>query len=139
MWWKEENQLDTLDALRRGFEESGIWRLLGIRVQSLSPGELIIRLDLNDSHLNYSQGVHGGVMATLHDCAMGLTLRSIDDSPYVTQSLTTYFLAAPRANDTLIAFAKLLRKGRRIVTMQGSITDSEERLISHALATFVKL
>jgi len=131
--------MDSLDALRRGFEESGIWRLLGIRVQSLRPGEGIIRLDLNDSHLNHSQGVHGGVMTTLHDCAMGLTLRSIEESPFVTQSLTTYFLASPRTNDTLIASAKLIRNGRRIITMQGSITDGEDRLISYALATFVKL
>ena len=96
-------------------------------------------MPLNDSHLNCSQNVHGGVIATLLDCAMGLTLRSIDDSAFVTQSLTTHFLTAPKRDGTLYATAQIIRKGKKITSMQGSVTDGDERLVAHALATFVKL
>ena len=126
-----------LDKLRDEFIGSNFWRFLGIQVQTLEEGYAAIALPPSPNFLNVNDGIHGGVIVSLLDSAMGLTLRSTELSTAVTQSMTTQFLRGPKPGSTLYATGEIVRKGRRVISMQGRVTDDDNQLIAIALATFI--
>jgi len=129
-----------LEGLRNEFEQSNFWRFLGTQIKTLEEGYAVIVLPPSPNFLNVNQGIHGGVIVSLLDSAMGLTLRSTEQmTSAVTQSLTTQFLWRPMAESNLFATGEIVRKGRKIVSMQGRVTDDDDRLIAVSLATFMSL
>ncbi|MTW87435.1 hotdog fold thioesterase [Virgibacillus dakarensis] len=129
--------MSSLDNIKSKFEKSGFWRLLGIKIQQLIPGKAVIHLKISEDIMNLNKHVHGGVINSLLDSAMGVTLRSIHDVPYVTQSITTQFLTSSKEEGSLYASAKIIRKGSRIICIQGEVTNDNSTLIAHSIATFI--
>lgn len=132
---------DRLVDLAKKFEQSNFWRFMGLRVHSLEPERGVIRLSPAAELENLNHTLHGGVIASLLDSAMGLTIRSITDVPIATQTMTTQFVRAPQNGRTLYASGEIVKRGRRTISMQGRIVEEGEdnRLIAIALATFVYL
>lgn len=134
-----QQEIPDLALVREEFNGSPFWQYLGIEVESLTTGRARIRLDLRPQFLNVNEGVHGGVIVSLIDSAMGLTLRSLTTSQHVTESMTTQFLREPKADGILYATGDVVRQGRKLVAMRGEVVDEVDRLIAVAMATFVNI
>jgi uncharacterized protein (TIGR00369 family) len=66
---------------------------LGVTDRTAEDGTATLELDATDEHLNPAGTVHGGVLATLVDTAMGQAVRSRtgeDDVPATSQLTVTY-------------------------------------------------
>ena len=88
-------ELRTL--LDQGIREGvGVGSSLGILVESLSAGRAVYVLDPLPATINAMYTVHGGVLATLMDTAMGSAVFTcLDDGAYYTTlGLTAYFVRA---------------------------------------------
>jgi uncharacterized protein (TIGR00369 family) len=102
--------------------------LLGLTVQD-DPGSGTGRvvLDADDRHLNSAGGVHGGVLATMVDSAMGQAVRSVteDGQSLATSQLTVTYLDPGRPG-RLVATAQVRKRGRSLVVCDDGTDDPRQ-------------
>lgn len=112
---------------------------LGVHGQDAEDGRATLQLDVTEEHLNPAGTVHGGVLATLVDTAMGLAARSTtgDDDVPATSQLTVAYLNAGRTG-RLVATARVRKQGDHLLLAEAEV-DQDGLTLVHALATFALL
>ena len=114
---------------------------LSVTVDDERPGEAEASIDVGERHLNPNGVVHGGVVFTLVDTAMGrATIFVLDEGSYCASiEVSVRFLrAVPEGRMT--ARVTVLQTGRRIVQQEGRVTvDGEDRPIVSASGSFAVL
>lgn len=114
---------------------------LGVTVDDERPGEAEASIEVGERHLNPNGVVHGGVVFTLVDTAMGRAAMSVlDEGSYCASiEVSVRFLrAVPEGRMT--ARVTVLQAGRRIVQQEGRVTvDGEDRPIVSASGSFAVL
>src|SRR5881397_2210100 len=95
---------------------------LGVEVRRLEGGEALAELLLGPHHLNSRGVVHGGVVSSLLDTALGAAVISAIPKEWwcATTSLTVQFLEGAREG-LLTATGHVLRRGRRVAFAGGEI------------------
>ena len=104
-------------------------------------GEAVAALDVNDRHLNPNGVVHGGVVFTLVDTAMGRATMSVLEEGRICASIEVAVrYLRPITGGRLVATASVLRAGRRIVHLEGRVTvDGDDRPVAVVQASFAVL
>ena len=113
--------------------------VLDIREQTADGGRARIEMDASDRHLNAAGTVHGGVLATLVDMAMGDAVRSStgdSDVPATSQLTVTYL--RPGARGCLVVTAEVSKQGEHLTMCEADVEQDGKPLV-HALATFAVL
>ena len=112
---------------------------LGIEMLEWREGYAKIKLEVQQRHLNRSDALHGGVMATLLDAVTGYagTWCSVPGNARrgATLNLTTNFLAAGGLG-AVYAEADVVGGGRKIFFAEGRVIDSQGKLLATASATY---
>lgn len=112
------------------------YRLLGFKAVAGEPrGQSLVRL-VSRPDLENSRGeVHGGVVASLLDAAMGTATRTVlkPGEATTTASLTVNYLQPGRG--TLSARATVVRAGGTLVSCEAHICDDRGVLVAHAVGT----
>ncbi|MDR1387901.1 MAG: PaaI family thioesterase [Propionibacteriaceae bacterium] len=96
-------------------------------------------LEITAEHLNPNGGVHGGVIATLVDTAMGVAARHRlgDGRHVVTVSLTINFLNPAVVGDVLLITPTVSRVGSRLIFTGAEVVRSSDRtIIAQAIGSF---
>ena len=109
---------------------------LGVHGESAQDGSAHLLLDAGQEHLNPAGTVHGGVLATLVDTAMGLAVRSTTgegDAP-ATSQLTVAYLRAGRAGRLEVS-AQVRKQGEHLLLCEADV-EQDGRALAHAVATF---
>jgi uncharacterized protein (TIGR00369 family) len=89
-----------------------------------------------ENHKNRVGIVHGGMLATLADRALGVNARLKDPSRrHATIQLNIQYIDAARLGDFVTATARVLRETRTLCFLAGEIV-SNGRLIAHISAIF---
>ena len=115
-----------------------IARTLGYDVAEVTNGRVVVTAVPNDTHLNPSGTVHGGLAATLLDSCMGLAIWSTLDKGVGQTTLEFKIsLVRPITPETGLIKAEgvVLNRGRRVGTAEGKITDGKGRLLAHGTTT----
>jgi len=115
-------------------------KLVGIRIVHLHPDGVTIACPMSD-HLRNSAGVmHGGVMATLADAAVGIGLASHFGGrrPITTTEMKINFLR-PIQEGKIVARSHLLRIGQRLCVGRVDMFDAKRKLAAVALVTYILL
>ncbi|HMQ05508.1 MAG TPA: PaaI family thioesterase [Pyrinomonadaceae bacterium] len=115
-------------------------QLMGMRLDDLQQNESVIKIEMRDD-LRQPHGVlHGGVTATLIDTAMAFAVitRLAPDEKATTVDLTVHYLR-PHLEGTLICTAKVVRAGKRILTVSADVVNSENKHIATAISTYTKV
>ncbi|WP_375490742.1 PaaI family thioesterase [uncultured Jatrophihabitans sp.] len=109
---------------------------VGITGLTSGDGEARANLEAQDRHLNPAGAVHGGVMATLVDVAMGAAVRTMigDDDAAATTQLTLAYLR-PGKPGMLTVHAHVGKQGEHILVCAAQVEQDGKQLIE-ALATF---
>jgi uncharacterized protein (TIGR00369 family) len=91
-------------------------------------------------HGNLMGTLHGGVIATLADSAMGFAFASTlaADESFATLEMKVSFLR-PVWRATLTASAKIVHRGKTTGLVDCRVTDERDRLIAHATSTCLVL
>lgn len=97
--------------------------MLGFTIDS-GQGASAVTLEVDERHINPHGSVHGAVMFAMVDTAMGgATMSVLDEGNWcATVDIHTRFLAACFSG-TLTATATVRRAGRRIVHLDGVVSD----------------
>jgi uncharacterized protein (TIGR00369 family) len=109
---------------------------LGIELLEKADGRVRIRFDPKPEHLNSWKGVHGGVVMTLLDVALGSASRTLDLSCIgaATVELKTNFLAA--ALGAVTAEGRAQRAGRSLIFAEGEVRDEGGVTLAKGSGTF---
>lgn len=125
--------------LEREGRRSDFAFLLGLEVLEAAGGTARVQLPLRPDHLNIGGTVHGGVICTLVDVAVGVACHSLDDGrrrPQATTELGVTFLRAGRVGP-LSCVARIRRRGRSLAVGEAEVTDGSGRLLALGRATYL--
>jgi len=129
-----------LANLRERIANSEFHRWAGIELLTIGEGRAEVALDLEAHHLNPQGIVHGGIIGTLADTAIGLAVRS-ELGPGLTHrtaQLNVHFLAKGETG-RLIGLGRSLHVGQRMGYGEGEVVDEQGRMLARASATFIVL
>ena len=121
-------------AERRGFAQE-----LGIEPEDARDGAARLRFTATERHLNQAGTLHGGVLATLVDNAMGLAVQTTTgdgDVPATSQLTITYL--RPGTPGELTVTAHVRTRGEHLTVCDADV-EQDGRALVHAVATFALL
>jgi uncharacterized protein (TIGR00369 family) len=115
-----------------------IMNTLAIKPVEAEDGRVSFALDPEEFHLNPFGIVHGGVLATMLDTAMGCTAHSLLPAAvgYVTSEMNVRFLRpALLSSGRLTCTGEVVHAGRNTVIASARVVDANQRVIAIAGAT----
>ncbi len=115
-----------------------IMSTLDIKPAIADRGRVSFTLDPQEFHLNPFGIVHGGVLATMLDTAMGCAVHSLlpVGVGYVTSEMNIRFLRpALLTSGTLLCVGELVNPGKSTMVASAQITDANDRVIAIAGCT----
>lgn len=126
--------------LRQGQPPFPLAGLMGFTITSIEPGCVVVEFQATTNHTNPMGTLHGGVLCTLADTAMGIAHASIlkDDESYATVELKINFLR-PVREEKVRAIGKVVRAGRTLVLLECDIVNGDGQLAARAMSTSMTL
>jgi len=100
----------------------------------------VLTMNLRHEHMRNDAIAHGGVVATLIDSAMAIAIMAMlaDGERTVTVDLTIHYLR-PVTEGLAKASARVVRAGRKVVTVSAELFDKDEKLAATAISTYLRL
>jgi len=121
-------------------EEYGTFPLgthLGIEIESPEPGRAIARTVITAEHLNPNGVVHGGVIFTMVDTAMGMaTMTLLEEGRFCASIEVQLRFLRPVDSGVLEADTTVLRRGSRVVQLESRVHDDQRRLVATGSGSF---
>ena len=118
-------------------EPSGMAEALGLEVTDWHPGRCAVEVTVAPMHLNKGGAVHGGVLTTMLDMALGgaLVASLTTEEWCATTQLTTSFLDAAKEGERLQAKGHVVRRGRHVAHLAGEVLVGQ-RVVASASGTW---
>ena len=135
-------ELDGVEALRAMMHGEipppPIAKLFGFRFHAVENGKVQMSLVPDESHYNPLGMVHGGVMATMLDTAMGCSVQSTlqQGRGYTTLNISVnYIRAITIATGEVFAEGTVVHAGRSTAIAHGRVVDASGKLYATADTT----
>jgi uncharacterized protein (TIGR00369 family) len=112
--------------------------LLGMSLDEVERGRTVFSLVADELHENPMGTMHGGIVATLVDTAMGCAISSLlpADASFTTLELSTQFVRAiTSATGRVQAEGRVVHRGGRVATTEARVYDDAGVLYAHATST----
>lgn len=118
---------------------SGFAGRIGAQVEDADDGGARITFEVREEHLNPAGSLHGGVVATLVDTAMGSAVRTTTEDGEVpaTSQLTVTYLRPGRPG-ALVVTGRIRTRGRHLTVCEADV-EQDGVAVAHAVATFAIL
>ena len=131
---------EILRKIREKFDTNTFPRSLGIKLDSIGNGRARLSLEVTKQHLQLAGVMHGGAIATLIDTAVAFAIVGVSDANarFTTVELKVNYLSAIHEG-RVVAEARLIRDGRRIVVAECDLFDSNGQLAAKGLLTYIRL
>ena len=129
----------TVEVVRAAMAErrrsSGLATLLGMETELVERGRVVFTFQASEQLANPFGTVHGGILATVLDSAMGMAALTAapDGAATTTVALEVKYLR-PVATDAglLRAEGVVVHAGRRVVTADGRLVGGDDRIFATA-------
>jgi len=125
-----------MDFVARWIAESPYARFLGVELAERSDEALVLRLPYKDENSNPGKALHGGCAASLGAIGAQALARAAlgpDTGTWHTAGLQVSYLSAA-IGETILARARLLRRGKEMCFAEVEIATEDERPIAHVTA-----
>lgn len=106
---------------------------------SVEKGRATWRLPIAEQHLRTHGILHGGVVATMLDTAMGRAVSTLcrDDQSCVTAQLNVNFIRPSWSGETLTITGEVQHSGRQTAVTRGEIRTAAGVLVATGTGTFL--
>ena len=131
-----DEETALVEELRERLRSTEFYRWSGIELVDARPGHADVAFEAGPQHVNLQGLVHGGVLATLADTAMGLAVRTVlePDRRHVTVQLGIEFLSPGRLG-RIVAHGRTVKIGRQLCFAEAEVADARGRVLARARAT----
>jgi acyl-CoA thioesterase len=115
-------------------------QLIGMELIDMSDGEATIGLRMRDELRQPHGLLHGGITATLIDTAMAFAVvtKLGKGESSTTVNLTIHYLR-PHTEGAVMCTARVLRAGRKIITVSAEAFNEEKKVIATAISTYTRV
>lgn len=129
-----------LQVAHRVFQDVPYNKLLGMELLEMRVGEAVLRLKVRDELRQPHGLLHGGATASLIDTAMAFAVVSMlgEGEKASTVDLTVHYLR-PVTDGEIICTAKVLRGGKKILTVSAEASNADGKMIATAISTYSKV
>lgn len=133
------NGIDYLHAmLREEIPAPPLMHTLDFNAERFQKGDCAFSFQPQEFHYNPIGCVHGGVITTLLDSAMGCVLQSVlpQGTGYTTLELKVNFLKTITIKTgKLTATGKIIHQGSRTALVEAQLTDENNVVYAHGVST----
>ena len=138
------DELSGLEFLRGvvagTFPDSPMAGHAALKVVSADPGEISVECNPDESHFNRIGTVHGGLMCTLLDSALGGAVHTTVPAGIGFTSIdinVSYLRPVFPESAPLICKARVTKPGRRVAFAEGEVIDARGKTVATATSTFL--
>jgi len=115
---------------------AGNW--LQLTLDKIERGTAEISLTVRPEMCNPYGNIHGGMMSLVIDEAIGWAVVSLNtDNNYTSLNLNVDFLYAIKQGERLKAQSKVIREGKKIIHVECSVYDMQDRLLGKASSNLI--
>ena len=123
---------------------SPLGRWLNGKLIAVEEGSLTVEFVVREEMTNPGKILHGGVIASMLDDVMGMTVFSLGrENFYTTINLSIDYLLPAKVGDIIYVKSKVIRPGKTVINMECEARNSEHKIItkctSNLVATGVKM
>ena len=94
-------------------------------------GSISVEFVVREDQCNHAGVLHGGIISTMLDELMGMTLITIEiDHLYVTINLHVDFLFGAKAGETVTVTSEVFRVGKKIANVEAKMYNSEGKILA---------
>ena len=134
------DDLESRLAFVREFAQtSPYYKAMGMSVVEIEDRRAVLRVELQDAHLNADGIVHGGVLPAIADGAMGNALRTVKGASgqvFTVEASLQYL--RPVTGGSLLAEGRVVQSGRRISFADVEIRDEASgKTVARGTGVFV--
>lgn len=110
--------------------------LVGFRMLTFGNGEARFEMESGEKHHNPMGTVHGGILCTLADSAMGMAFASTldDGETFTTLEIKVNYLR-PVFEGKLYANAMVVHRGRTVGMVECDVATEDGKLVARAVST----
>lgn len=123
------------EFIKQHFASVPFFRFLDVTVVRTAHGEASLRLPLRPEYANSYGITHGGLVAALVDMAAGVALRTLKVRVVTVETAVAFFLPVT-AEGELVAEARLLHEGRKLVHAEVDVVNRENVLVAKGRGVF---
>ena len=94
-------------------------------------GSISVEFVVREDQCNHAGVLHGGIISTMLDELMGMTLITIEiDHLYVTINLHVDFLFGAKAGETVTVTSEVFRVGKKIANVEAKMYNAEGKILA---------
>jgi uncharacterized protein (TIGR00369 family) len=94
-------------------------------------GSISVEFVVREDQCNHAGVLHGGIISTMLDELMGMTLITIEiDFLYVTINLHVDFLFGAKAGETITVTSEVFRVGKKIANVEAKMYNAEGKILA---------
>ncbi len=115
-----------------------VMHTLDFDLRSIEAGKAVFSFIPSEFHYNPIGTVHGGVISTILDSALGCAVHSLlpAGKAYTTLELKVNFLKAiTKNNGELTATGKVIHSGSKTALVEAQVTDAAGKIYAHSVST----
>lgn len=112
------------------------YKLLGIEISKIGQGKAELQVCANQNHTNPLGAIHGGLIMSLADAAMGNAIRSLGIKG-VTVDCSTAFISGALLGELVVGKGSVLKAGKNMIFAEAKVFAGEQ-LIASCKGTFFK-
>lgn len=124
------------EYMEKSIKETPFYNLLGVELVEIGPGEAALKVLPTEQHTNPLGIIHGGLLMSLADAAMGNAVRSLGIRS-VTVDMSTSFVSSAMIGQEIIGRGKVIKAGRNLIFVEAAVS-SNEKLLVKSTGTFFK-
>lgn len=124
------------EYIEKSVKETPFYNLLGIELVEIGPGEAALKVLPTEQHTNPLGIIHGGLLMSLADAAMGNAVRSLGIRG-VTVDMSTSFVSSAMIGQEIVAKGNVLKAGRNLIFVEAVVMSSDKLLVKSS-GTFYK-
>jgi uncharacterized protein (TIGR00369 family) len=131
---------EQIERISRAFANVRYANLLGMELRHIERGSASVCLEAREELLQNRNVVHGGAIASLIDTATAFAILPILEKGQSTTTvdLTIHYLR-PLTKGRITATARIIRAGRKVITLSAEVFDDDGKLAATALTTYLRL
>lgn len=129
-----------MDLIEKYNETNLFGKENNLELKVVSPGHIEYTMALEDKHMALPNVVHGGVLAGMMDAVLSVAAFSAvaEEGKHVaTVEFKINYLKAVRNKQMLRGIGKVIKKGSRIIFVNGEIRDSGDTIVATSTGTIM--
>ncbi|MHA8066047.1 PaaI family thioesterase [Aquirufa sp. ROCK2-A2] len=98
---------------------------------SASMGSITVEFEVREDQCNHAGILHGGIISTMLDEIMGMTLITVEiQHLYVTINLTVDFLFGAKPGEKVKVISEVFRVGKKIANVEAKMYNAEGKILA---------